>query len=195
MATIADMTGLKRKNIPRTISRLEYLQLFTHEPSGPNGTNIYKLSLGAEVSSTMRTGVLNGEDRGCPQHRGQGVLNVEPKVSSPVRTKQTKEQTKEHTGASDGEIADPFETFWRVYPSRKPHDNPKKPARLKFEAALRRGVDPFSMIQGAENYAGYTRAHIRSPEFIKTAEVWLNKECWIEYQQPLEPEPLRAGMI
>ena len=29
----------------------------------------------------------------------------------------------------------------------------------------------------------------------KTAEVWLNKECWNDHQQPPEPEPLRAGMI
>ena len=88
-----------------------------------------------------------------------------------------------------------FETFWRYYPSRKPHDNPKKPARLKFEAAVKRGVDPTMIVRGAENFVVYAAAHISGPRFIKTAEVWLNKECWSDYQQPPEPEPLRAGMI
>ena len=33
-----------------------------------------------------------------------------------------------------------FEVFWRAYPSGRPHSNPKKPARAKFEVALKRGV-------------------------------------------------------
>ena len=105
------------------------------------------------------------------------------------------EQTNEHICAGLDESADWFETFWQYYPSRKPHENPKKPARLKFEAAVKRGIDPAAIVRGAENFAIYAAAHISSPKFIKTAEVWLNKECWNEHQQGLVSEPLRAGMI
>src|ERR1700730_16584801 len=60
MTTIAEMTGGKRKNIPRTISRLERFHLVEREPTGPNGTNVYTLiSEYAEASSVVRTGVLN----------------------------------------------------------------------------------------------------------------------------------------
>ena len=68
MTTIARLTGLKRKNIPRTIRRLERFRFLAHERTNPNGANVYTLNLDAEVSSMVRTGgVLNGEDRGCPQ--------------------------------------------------------------------------------------------------------------------------------
>ena len=201
MTTIAEMTSVRRQDVPRTIRRLERFRMLRCEPGGgPNGANAYTLIFeNAEVTAMLRT-VRNGAD---PQQHGQGVRNgadggvrnAATKVSARLRTKHTKEQTKEHIPASDGEIGEWFETFWRAYPSRKPHENPKKPARLKFEAAVKRGADPAAIIRGVENFAVYAAAHIRKPEYIKTAEVWLNKECWTEHQQPPAPEPLRAGMI
>jgi Helix-turn-helix domain len=201
MATIAEMTGVRRQDVPRTIRRLERFRMLCCEPGGgPNGANAYTLIFeDDEVSTTLRT-VRNGAD---PQRHGPGVRNgadggvrnAATKVSAPVRTKHTKEQTNKHIPAGNDQIAEWFETFWRAYPSRKPHENPKKPARLKFEAAVKRGIDPAAIVRGVENFAVYAAAHIRNPVFIKTAEVWLNKECWNEHQQPPEPEPLRAGMI
>src|SRR5262245_14878514 len=61
LSTIAEMTGLKRKNIPRTIARLERFGLLTREPNGPNGTNIYTMNFGQGSSSVRTAGVLNGE--------------------------------------------------------------------------------------------------------------------------------------
>ena len=201
MTTIAEMTGVRRQDVPRTIRRLEQFRLLHCDPrSGPNGANSYTLVFEDDaVSATLRT-VRNGAD---PRQHGQGVRtgadggvrSAATKVSAPVRTKHTKEQTNEHICAGLDESSDWFETFWRYYPSRKPHDNPKKPARLKFEAAVKRGVDPTMIVRGAENFAVYAAAHISGPRFIRTAEVWLNKECWNDHQQPPEPEPLRAGMI
>ena len=193
MTTIAEMTGVRRQDVPRTIRRLEQFRILRCDPgAAPNGANAYTLIFDDdELSAGLRT-VRNGAD---PQQRGQGVRNGATKLSAGVRTKHTKEQTNEHICAGLDESSDWFETFWRYYPSRKPHDNPKKPARLKFEAAVKRGVDPTMIVRGAENYASYAASHIRRAEFIKTAEVWLNKECWNDHQQPPEPEPLRAGMI
>ena len=67
-----------------------------------------------------------------------------------VTQKDTKKE-KTHTVASL--TARQFDEFWRSYPSRGRHSNPKKPARAKFDAALTRGVAAADIIHGAENYA------------------------------------------
>ncbi len=82
-----------------------------------------------------------------------------------------------------------FDGFWRIYPSRRPHSNPKKPAREKFEAALKRGVPASDIIRGAENYAVYVERETADPRFIAQAVTWLNQERWAEYQEA--PEEVR----
>jgi hypothetical protein len=197
MATIAEMTGLKRKNVPRTTARLERFRILTHEPSGPNGTNVYLLTFDEEVSSAVRTGVLNGEDRGCPQPGGQGVLNAEPKVSSTLRTKHTKEQTNEHKGAGGDEIAGWFGTFWDIYPDRGDETNPKKAAQEKFVLALKRGADPSAIIRGAKNYRRVMARHQgENRRLVKQAVSWLHNELWEQYQAPpASAQPNFGGML
>ncbi len=67
--------------------------------------------------------------------------------------------------------------FWPAYPSRGQAQNPKKPARLKFVAACNRGEDPAAIVAGVKAYAANPTTKIGT-EFVKTAEVWLSKECW-----------------
>jgi len=83
-----------------------------------------------------------------------------------------------------------FAKFWHKYPSRHPHSNPKKPAKQKFEAALKRGVPVEVIIRGAENYAAYVARETDDARFIAQAVTWLNQERWTEYQKPFE-EPAR----
>ena len=101
---------------------------------------------------------------------------------------------KEGLRKKDSEINDlsarQFDGFWRLYPSRRPHSNPRKPARLKFEAALKRGVPASNIIRGAENYAVYVERETTDPRFIAQAVTWLNQERWTEYQEaPEEARP------
>jgi len=91
--------------------------------------------------------------------------------------------------------AEAFETFWQIYPSRRPHSNPKEPARLKFEAAVKHGLEPAIIIRGAENYAAYVASYIADPRHIAQAKTWLNEERWADYQEAHEIPQLRAGMI
>lgn len=83
-----------------------------------------------------------------------------------------------------------FEEFWKAYPKRP--NNPKKPARLKFEAACKRGVDPEAMIAGARGYAGHIEAESQrddwQPSFVAQAETWLNQEAWEEWASPKNPQ-------
>ena len=88
---------------------------------------------------------------------------------------------------SDSVVAPLFDDFWRTFPSRRPHPNPRKPARQKFDAALKRGVSATDIIRGAENFAVYVTQERTEPKFIAQAVTWLSQERWAEYQ--VEPEP------
>ena len=78
-----------------------------------------------------------------------------------------------------------FDEFWLAYPPRRPHSNPKKPARQKFEAAVKRGVDPQAITDGARRYAEYTRLHTPDPKHVAQAVTWLNQERWHEnHEEP-----------
>lgn len=48
-----------------------------------------------------------------------------------------------------------FERFWSTWPSRRPHPDPKKPARQEFERVIRKGVVTVAtLVQAARAYAG-----------------------------------------
>jgi hypothetical protein len=89
-----------------------------------------------------------------------------------------------------------FDEFWRVYPSRGGHSNPKKPAQEKFDAAIKRGIDPDLIVCGAGNYAEAMRRSGTAGKYIAQAQTWLTQERWQQYATlENDPEPLRAGMV
>src|SRR5262249_18505265 len=73
----------------------------------------------------------------------QGVTALSPK---PVR--RTSKTLSVHF--LEDAAREQFEIFWRIFPSRRPHSNPKKPALAKFIAAVKGGADPAQIIRGAE---------------------------------------------
>ncbi|MBT3929043.1 MAG: MarR family transcriptional regulator [Rhodospirillaceae bacterium] len=83
-----------------------------------------------------------------------------------------------------------FETFWRLYPSRRAHANPKKPAREHFDTAVKNGAATADVIRGAENFAALVKRDGTNPKFIPQAVTWLKQERWAEYQE-LPAEPLQ----
>ena len=82
-----------------------------------------------------------------------------------------------------------FDEFWSIYPSRRSHSNPKKPARAKFEAALKRGAVAADIIRGAENYAAYVEREGTDPKYVAQAQTWINQERWTQYQEAVVTEP------
>jgi helix-turn-helix protein len=203
MATIAKMVGIRREDVPRPIRRLEQLRLLRREPGSPTSSNIYVIALDDEaVSAEARTRVREGADRVSIIRGGL--------VSAPLRTKQPIEQqmVDTHTyrtaarsrsracsrpAKPQNTADDDFERFWRVYPHRGAHPDPKKPARLKFEAAVKRGIDPAAIIAGAERYRSHVEQQGTEPRFRPQAQTWLNQERWAELHEP-ELLPLRVGM-
>ena len=101
-----------------------------------------------------------------------------------VTQKDTKKDTKkEKTNTVASLTAQQFDEFWRTYPSRRSHSNPKKPARAKFDAALKRGVAASDIIRGAQNFAAYVEREGTDPKFVAQAQTWLSQERWTQYQE------------
>ncbi len=110
-----------------------------------------------------------------------------------VPPKDTRKDTlKEKTHTVALLTARQFDVFWRTYPSRRPHSNPKKPAHAKFETAVKRGVAAADIIRAAENYAAYIEREGTDPKYVAQAQTWLNQERWAQYQEAAggEPAPL-----
>ncbi len=89
-----------------------------------------------------------------------------------------------------------FENFWELYPSRKPHSNPKKTARQKFELARSSGASAADIIRGAGHYAMYVERERVEPRYVAQAATWLGQERWAEYQEPPpDPRPVDDGYL
>jgi len=75
---------------------------------------------------------------------------------------------------------DRFEDFWNAYPKRD-GANPKEPARKRFVAAIKSGVEPEAIIAGAKAYAAAEakRGNVGSP-YIAQAVTWLNQRRWTD---------------
>lgn len=204
MATIAAMTGIRRRDVPRTIRRLERSGLLRIIEHGPRGANVYNITL---ESATPRTvSVRKDADSVGSTVRNTAdstVRNTAAKVSALMRTKQPNNNPRnrltcgeaacerEHLG--DGANSE-FEDFWRAYPHRGAHPDPKKPARQKFEAAVERGVDPTAIISGAERYRAHVEANGTDGRYVAQAVTWLNQERWNDHSEAPESPRLRVGM-
>jgi uncharacterized protein YdaU (DUF1376 family) len=77
-----------------------------------------------------------------------------------------------------------FDAFWRAYPSRSPHSNPKKTALAKFEAAIKGGTSPDIIIAGTLRFAKYVASEKTDPRYIPLAATWLNQERWTDLYEP-----------
>lgn len=78
-----------------------------------------------------------------------------------------------------------FDRFWLAYPSRGEASNPKKPAREKFERAVKAGADPETIIAAAARYAEIERraGRLRTDK-VAQAMTWLNQQRWADYGEP-----------
>ncbi len=129
-----------------------------------------------------------------PGHPGSGGADTQvpgaPDTQVPPNGVTNGTTERKHSVASLA--SQQFEVFWRAYPSRRPHSNPKKPARAKFETAVKRGVAAADIIRGAKHYAAYVEREGTDAKYVAQAQTWLNQERWTQYQEAAggEPAPL-----
>jgi len=214
---LAQRLGITRQAVQRSLrqlAELAYIEVeHRHRTDGANDRNRYRLLFDRALFEVRNKAADDHpEDGKSIQHsvadpmqpdvagmqRGrQGACNVGalPYIEERTQEERTHKNVRGRSGDRPDDTARQFDKFWRLYPSRGGQANPKKPAREKFAAAIKRGVDPELMIRAAGNYAEAMRRSGTAGRFIKTTEVWLNKASWEQYGAPDEPEPLRAGMI
>jgi len=201
LTTIAAITDIDRSKIPALIKRLIAAGLLRatrrRDHAGDAASTLYDIIFeSTEVFPKTATPVSDPGNTVLPETGTRGVgtngnvtdQGTDQRTRTRARRAARERVLPPHQGASE------FEAFWRVYPGRGPHPNPKKPARLAFEAAVKRGIYPAAIIRGAENYAAYAARHVADPKFVSRAVTWLGQELWDQYQQPPEPPWLRVGM-
>ena len=189
---LATACNLSRRGVQKILRQFEECGILDLQGSAKGGrgrTRKYNIAL--ERANRVRC--LKGEPGSLFPSKGrtrvhkranQGALKGEP--GSPNLLRPVKELT-------DSVAAPSFDDFWRTFPSRRPHPNPKRPARLKFDAAVKRGVPAADIIRGAVNFAKYVARERTEPKFIVQAVTWLSQERWTEYQA--EPEPANPTAV
>jgi hypothetical protein len=169
-ATLAEETGRSEGSIKRAIRELKQSGWW-HVGGGGKGagrghTNSYQ----PNSEKTIGFGPYSDHQNGplvTPFHSGKWAKS-DLEIGSPAAPEPVKNQENSYMVCGDSL----FEKFWTGYPSRAPHPNPKQPARTKFKAALKRGVDPDAIIRGAENYAFYVDEHVADRQRVAQAKTW-----------------------
>jgi hypothetical protein len=94
------------------------------------------------------------------RERGKSQTHGSPPGASRV--------TKKTDAGSD----EAFAKFWAAYPKRVS----KGHARKAWDAAIKRGVDPETMIAAAQSYA--VQRQDEEPRYTKHPATWINGACW-----------------
>lgn len=142
-----------------------------------------KERLFAEKQSKKQSGAAKSrwEKEKSASHGIATALPETPRGNAPLSPSLSLSPKKESPGVDDGL----FTRFWDAYPSRGAHGNPKKPAKAKFDAAVKRGVDPETIIRGAAAYAQQVARAGTQPQYVAQAVTWLNQERWGDATPPL----------
>lgn len=107
-------------------------------------------------------------------------------IDSKKEPSSLKEVSKKERKQSISAVTNPeFDEFWEAYPKRQ-GDNPKAPARKKFQVARQRGVSSESLLNGARGYAEKVVHDKIEPRFVAQAVTWLNQERWADYTEAVE---------
>jgi hypothetical protein len=194
LATLAKRIGVSRQAVSRQLTGLERLGYVetkhrTHA-SGGTASNVYRIIHDADLGSENdRNDDCEKADEGGQPDVAGGQRGVDGGVTSDVDhiLKNKPNELKPIPSVVDHQ----FETFWRSYPPRRPHQNPKKPARQKFDAALKRGVRFADIQRGVENFARYVEQEHTDPKYVPQAKTWLHQERWADHQEA--PEPAKAA--
>jgi hypothetical protein len=212
---LAQETGLSMRHVKRAIDELEAGRWFDVQrgagtPTRYGQTTVYAPKFGDRDEIQGVTGLspvadLARDDESVTPQSSQGVTSLTGvrDVTGDMDGRQgvtdlsprTSKRTSNRLSAVFKDTAGLFESFWQIYP-RRDGGNPKKPAREKFAAAVRRGADASAIVRGAENYAAEIRRNGTAARYVAQAVTWLNQERWEGYQtvpDPQEDRP-RVGM-
>jgi hypothetical protein len=96
------------------------------------------------------------------------------KERSPTPPKEINPLSSLRSVNNSAQAREAFDRFWSIYPRRQN----KKPAFTRWQTAVKKGINPEEIIEGAERYAEMVRAKGTEPQFIKNPDAWLNAGKW-----------------
>ena len=141
-----------------------------------------------EWADRQRRNVKGGQARAA-QVRAQAQptleIDAEPRLSTnPTHTNPNPEQPKVGSKEPTGVILTRFEDFYEAYPRKV-----SKPAALRaFRKAVKDGVDPQTIISGAETYAAACNSGKIERQFIPYPATWVNGHRWDDPLDETQPE-------
>jgi hypothetical protein len=208
IARLAEETGLAPRSVKRAIRELEKSGWWiigrregTIRFGGRSNTYAPNFAKGGGKPVTTLTEVVTDPSPAGGDSNGQGgdstgtkvVTNEAPKPGTNQEGSESPPLTPPR--GSEHESVFSFEEFWRVFPPRD-GENPKQPAQLEFDKALKRGADPVAIVHGAANYAHWVDKHVRRTDrrYIPQAARWLREDRWNDYQEIPRVPPRRLGM-
>jgi biotin operon repressor len=203
ISTLAEETGLTRRSVNSAIEELRKSGWWRIEQGGGRGyTNSYFPQV-ETVNSASSIEPGNSETRftvSASQRVKHSVKKGEARFTRTSKNQKSDSHTIDVVARSararDGRVEykdSDFERFWQIYPHRGSFSDPRKPAWLRFEAAIKRGVDPAAIIAGAKRFRAHVEQQGTEPRFRPQAKTWLNEERWAQLHEP-EPVRLRVGM-
>lgn len=175
-----------------------------------NSSNVYHITLGGAGYSLGSAGDAPPSEADSPHGAGdslRGSAGDAPRISNsfePVK-EPVKEPLKPIGTSADAampsrpakqEYSPEFETAWQAYPKRA-GGNPKHSAWKHWNARLREGITPETMLEGVKRYAAFVSATGKQgSEFIKQAATFFGPDRHFEelWQAPYAPGGGRGGM-
>jgi len=183
--TLARKLGVSDRRV-RACLRILEASGYLHTEHRPGQRSVYTIIRKPLDPGTSASGV-DGNPGTSPSGGAEPHLPGTPEPHVPPKDTTNRLTERKLTGVPVSDQQ--FQAFWRVYPSRRPHSNPKKPALTKFETALKRGVSAWDIIRGAKHYAAYVEREGTDPKYVAQAQTWLNQERWAQYQEAAVTEP------
>ena len=179
---IAKLTGIDRRGVGREIAALVSAGLIRvehrYDEAGDRDASIYTIVLDEGVSSVETTPM------------GEGVVSCDDTVSPLEMTGVSSVETHKQTILTDQRTDTPrasidwfFEEFWKAYPSKDPHENPKEPARRQFSALVGSGIDPALLVRRAGGFRSATQHSGTAPKFIPQAVNWLRDKRYLDHRE------------
>jgi hypothetical protein len=177
ISTLANRIRVSRRHISNGLRQLEQLNYIEIKPqydkAGKQHTSRYRVLHDANLPRDLFKVGMNVEFTPRDEAGVHGGGEPDVHTERPIRT----------THKNDMDSSPSFDEFWRAYPKRTPHSNPKAPAKKKYETAIKSGVSPASVIRGAKNYALYVQSQGLNPKFVAQAQTWLSQERWEDHQE------------
>jgi hypothetical protein len=165
---------LSHEEAVKLLDDLVSMGLFDHDNNGLRPHNWDKRQYKSDVTDPTAAQRMQ---RHRNAHRNAAVTVTHPRTD----TESEQIQKEKNIGRSRSATRPEFDEFWKVYPKRG-GANPRFPASLEFDKAVKGGADPPELIAAAKRYADEQRKlRFIGTEKVAQAKTWLHQRRWEDY--------------